>query len=59
MGLSPSANGGWTGTSPDIAIFDSTYIKENVYAGDAVYTEHHRNLYRIIIGVQGVALAPR
>ena|ERR1700677_3381722 len=25
-------SGAWTGTSPDIAIFDSTYVKENVYA---------------------------
>lgn len=50
-------NGAWTGTSPDIAVFDSTYVKENVYAGDAVDTEHRRNLYRVIIGAQGVALA--
>lgn len=50
-------NGGWSGTPPDIAVFDSTYIRENVYAGDAVDTEHRRNLYRVIIGAQGVALA--
>jgi wobble nucleotide-excising tRNase len=50
-------NGGWTGTPPDLALFDSTYVRENVYAGDAVDTEHRRNLYRLIIGAQGVALA--
>jgi wobble nucleotide-excising tRNase len=50
-------NGGWTGTPPDLALFDSTYVRENVYAGDAVDTEHRRNLYRVIIGAQGVALA--
>ncbi len=50
-------NGAWSGTSPDIAVFDSTYVKENVYAGDAVDTEHRRNLYQVIIGAQGVSLA--
>jgi wobble nucleotide-excising tRNase len=38
---------------------DGTYVAENVYAGDTVGTEHRRNLYRVIIGAQGVALAGR
>jgi wobble nucleotide-excising tRNase len=50
-------NGGWTAAYPDIAIFDGTYVRENVFAGDAVDTEHRRNLYQVIIGAQGVALA--
>ena len=50
-------NGVWAGNSPDIAVFDSTYIKENVFAGDSVDTEHRRNLYRVIIGAHGVTLA--
>jgi wobble nucleotide-excising tRNase len=50
-------NGGWTAPYPDIAVFDGTYVRENVFAGDAVDTEHRRNLYRVIIGSQGVALA--
>ena len=52
-------NGGWTVNFPDIAVFDGTYVAENVYAGDAVETEHRRNLYRVIIGAEGVALAAR
>jgi len=52
-------NGGWTAPFPDIAVFDGTYVSENVYAGDAVDTGHRRNLYRVIIGAQGVALAAR
>ena len=52
-------NGAWTGEFPDIAVFDGTYVSENVFAGDAVGTEHRRNLYRVIIGAQGVALAAR
>jgi len=50
-------NGAWTGIRPDLAIFDSAYVRENVYAGDSVDTEHRRNLYRVIVGAQGVAHA--
>lgn len=56
-GLANFRNGAWSGPVPDLAVFDSTYIKENVFAGDSVDTEHRRNLYRIIIGAQGINLA--
>lgn len=52
-------NGAWTAGFPDIAVFDGTYVSENVFAGDSVGTEHRRNLYRVILGAQGVALAAR
>jgi wobble nucleotide-excising tRNase len=47
----------WTEPLPHLAIFDSTFIAENVYSGDAIDLEHRRNLYRVIIGKQGVKLA--
>ena len=50
-------NGAWDASMPDLAVFDGTYISENVHAGDAVDTEQRRNLYRLIIGNQGVAMA--
>ena len=40
-----------------IAIFDSTFIAQNVYSGEAVEIDHKRNLYRVIIGEDGVSLA--
>ena len=40
-------NGVWNAAFPNIAVFDGTYVSENVYAGDAVDTEHRRNLYRV------------
>lgn len=52
-------NGAWSAAYPDIAVFDGAYISENVFAGDFVDTAHRRNLYRVIIGAQGVALAAR
>ena len=47
----------WTETLPNLAIFDSTFIAENVFSGDAIDLEHKRNLFRVIIGKQGVNLA--
>jgi wobble nucleotide-excising tRNase len=52
-------NGAWNAVFPGIAIFDGTYVRENVFAGDVVDTEQRRNLYRVIIGARGVALARR
>ena len=49
--------GAWTETLPNFAIFDSTFIAENVFSGDAVDLEHKRNLLRVIIGKQGVNFA--
>ncbi len=51
------SNNTWSATDPDIAIFDSVFIHDNVYAGDYVDHEHKKNLYRIIVGAQGVQLA--
>ncbi len=42
---------------PDVAVFDSTFVSENVYAGDVVDLEHRRSLYSVIVGAQGVLLA--
>jgi len=53
------SNNAWTSSHPDIAVFDSVFVHENVYAGDYVDHEHKKNLYRVIIGEQGVALARR
>jgi wobble nucleotide-excising tRNase len=53
-------NGGiWSATVPALAIFDSTFVSENVYSGDFVDLDHRRNLYRVIIGKDGVDLARR
>ena len=50
-------NGAWTVTHPDILIFDSLFVNENVYSGDYVEHEHKKNLYRVIVGTEGVRLA--
>lgn len=47
----------WSVTSQKLAIFDSTFIGQNVYSGEIVDIEHKRNLYRVIIGAAGVSMA--
>ena len=49
----------WSATHPDIALFDSVFVHDNVYAGDYVNHEHKKNLYHVIVGAQGVQLANR
>jgi wobble nucleotide-excising tRNase len=51
--------GAWSAPYPEIAVFDGTYVSDNVFAGDVVATDQRRNLYRVIIGAQGVTLAAR
>ena len=50
-------DGSWSQPHPTISVFDSAFVHENVYAGDVVDHEHKKNLYRVIVGEQGVALA--
>lgn len=47
----------WSTTVPNLAIFDSRYISENIYSGDSIDLDHRRNLYRVIVGKKGVDLA--
>jgi wobble nucleotide-excising tRNase len=49
----------WNSPLASLAIFDTTFVHQNVYAGDHIDHEHKRNLYRVIVGEQGVKLAQR
>jgi wobble nucleotide-excising tRNase len=50
-------NDAWTATHPDIVIFDPVFVNDNVCSGDYVEHENKKNLYRVIVGAQGVQLA--
>jgi wobble nucleotide-excising tRNase len=50
-------NGVWSAALPEISVFDSVFVSDNVHSGDAVDVPHRRNLFRVIIGRAGVALA--
>jgi wobble nucleotide-excising tRNase len=50
-------NGAWTKPVPELVIFDTDFVTENVHSGDVVDVDHRRGLYRVIIGRAGVTLA--
>jgi wobble nucleotide-excising tRNase len=50
-------NGAWSTSVPEFLVFDGVFIAENVFAGDVVDLEQRRNLYRVIVGKEGVGLA--
>ncbi len=49
-------NGAWSAISPDVAVFDDTFVAANVCSGIAIETAHKQNLHELILGAQGVAL---
>jgi wobble nucleotide-excising tRNase len=51
------ADGAWNGTLPETEVFDPRFVAENVHAGPRVEHEHKKNLYKFVVGEQGVLLA--
>ncbi|QDO96042.1 AAA family ATPase [Ferrovibrio terrae] len=49
-------DGAWSATLPNISIFDSAFISENVHAGDYIDRDHRRKQLEVIVGRAGVAL---
>lgn len=48
---------GWSEAKAAFAIFDGVFVGDNVHAGEIVDVAQKRNLYRIIVGEEGVKLA--
>lgn len=55
-GMVEFKGGTWSKTYPEIEIFDEHFIDQNVCSGLSIEHEHKRNLYRVIVGEQGVLL---
>lgn len=49
--------GAWSVPLPDIEVFDAHFVDDNVCSGLNIEHEHKRNLYRVIIGEEGVTLS--
>src|SRR5207248_5426021 len=47
----------WNNQPTKLRIFDAQYVAENVYFGDGIGTDQRRNLCRVMLGRDGVALA--
>jgi wobble nucleotide-excising tRNase len=49
-------NGQWSGSVPEIAVFDDAFVAANVCSGIEIDPAHRQNLHELILGAQGVAL---
>lgn len=58
-GTAKFKDGAWTATVPDLEVFDTNFVNENVYTGDRVELEHRKNLYEVVVGQTAVGLARR
>jgi len=56
-GQSVFQNGTWSQTLPDIAIYDDSFVADNICSGVELQTSHRQNLHELILGSQGVALS--
>ena len=56
-GLARFDGAAWSALYPALAIFDGVFVAENVHSGEVVEINHRRNLYRVIIGEEGIRLA--
>lgn len=46
----------WNRPCPDIEVFDSHFVANNVYSGFEIKSEHHKSLYHFVVGASGVAI---
>ena len=47
----------WSSTFPSLDVFDDSFVRDNVHAGDVVGLEQRRNLYQVVVGPAAVAMA--
>lgn len=47
---------GWTNQFPNIEIFDTHFVNDNIYSGFDFSDEHRKQLHQFVIGAQGVAI---
>lgn len=49
-------DGSWDNTLPEVAVFDSHFVANNVYSGFEINSEHHKSLYQFVVGDAGVEI---
>lgn len=58
-GIVTYSNGKWSDDTWPISVFDGAFVQRNVHSGDVVDISNRRELYRVIIGKEGVSFAER
>lgn len=49
-------NGAWSAPLSELAVFDDTFVAQNICSGIEIESGHRQNLHELILGAQGVAL---
>lgn len=49
----------WSCELPELAIFDSAFVDQNVYVGDYVARHQRESLFRVVVGTAGVKLSEK
>lgn len=49
-------NGEWDARMPEVAVFDSHFVANNVYSGFEINSDHHKSLYQFVVGDAGVEI---
>jgi wobble nucleotide-excising tRNase len=52
-------DGRWDSVGPRVAVYDTTFIDDNIHSGHSIDHDHRKNLYYVIVGEEGVALAKK
>jgi wobble nucleotide-excising tRNase len=52
-------DGKWSGARPEVAVFDSAFINDNVFSGDIVERTHLTRQASLVLGDKGVLIARR
>lgn len=46
--------GEWDNALPEVSVFDSHFVANNVYSGFEINSDHHKSLYQFVVGNAGV-----
>ena len=49
------ANSRWSSSRPELLVFDSDFVEQNVYAGGQVTTDHRKSLLQFALGERAVS----
>lgn len=46
----------WNRPCPQVEVFDAHFVANNVYSGFSMNSDHHKGLYKFVIGASGISI---
>lgn len=46
----------WNAPCNELMVFDSYFVERNVFSGERIDTDHRRNLFQVVLGVESISL---